>query len=297
MQATMSAFLRTMRPHQWVKNLLVFVPLLTSHRYGDTAAVTHALIAFAAFCLAASGVYVLNDLLDVRADREHPTKRLRPIAAGELGPHAAWVAFPVLLGAALALSWVLLPAQFTAALAVYAIGSVAYTLYLKQLPLVDAMVLAALYTLRVVAGAAALPVPLSFWLLALSTFLFLSLALMKRYCELKPAREEGHEGKLRGRGYEAGDLEVVATLGAASGYIAALVLALYIQDPKTAELYTRPQVIWLACPLLLYWVSHAWLVAHRGQMHDDPVVFALKERASWIVVALMAAVFFAARAG
>jgi 4-hydroxybenzoate polyprenyltransferase len=291
----MQALLRTMRPHQWVKNLLVFVPLLTSHRYADTSAATNAALAFVAFCLTASGVYVLNDLLDVRADREHPTKRFRPIAAGELSASVAWAAVPVLLASALALSWLALSVQFTATLALYAAGAIAYSLWLKQLPLVDAMVLAALYTLRVIAGAAAIPVPLSFWLLALSTFLFLSLALMKRYCELRPARAEGHEGKLHGRGYDAGDLEVVATLGAASGYLAALVLALYIQDPKTAELYSRPQVIWLACPLMLYWVSHAWLVAHRGKMHDDPVVFALKERASWIVVALMGAVFVAAR--
>jgi 4-hydroxybenzoate polyprenyltransferase len=292
----MQALLRTMRPHQWVKNLLVLVPLLTSHRYGDSAAATHAALAFVAFCLTASGVYIFNDLLDVRADRQHPTKRLRPIAAGELSTQAAWVAAPVLLGVAMVLAWSFLSAQFTGALALYAVGAIAYSLWLKQLPLVDAMVLAALYTLRVIAGAAAIPVPLSFWLLALSTFLFLSLALMKRYCELRPARAGGHEGKLHGRGYEAGDLEVVATLGAASGYLAALVLALYIQDPKTAELYARPEVIWLACPLLLYWVSHAWLVAHRGRMHDDPVVFALRDRASWVVVALVAAVFVAARA-
>ena len=291
----MHALLRTLRPHQWVKNLLVFVPLLTSHRYGDAVAAGHAGIAFIAFCLAASGVYVLNDLLDVQADREHPTKRLRPLAAGELGRQVAWTLFPMLLGAALVLSWVALSVQFTGALAFYIAGSVAYSFHLKQLPLVDAMVLATLYTLRVIAGAAAIPVPLSFWLLALSTFLFLSLALMKRYCELRPARAGGVEGKLHGRGYEAGDVEVVTTLGIASGYIAALVLALYIQDPKTAELYARPQVIWLACPLLLYWISHAWLVAHRGRMHDDPVVFALKDVPSWVVVALLAAVFLAAR--
>jgi 4-hydroxybenzoate polyprenyltransferase len=291
----MHALLRTLRPHQWVKNLLVFVPLLTSHRYGDAVAAGHAGIAFIAFCLAASGVYVLNDLVDIEADRSHPTKRLRPIASGEFSTQAAWAVVPVLLGAALALSWLFLSVQFTAVIALYAFGSILYSFRLKQVPLLDAMTLAALYTLRIIAGAAALPVPLSFWLLALSTFLFLSLALMKRYCELRPARDEGLEGKIRGRGYEAGDLEVVAILGAASGYIAALVLALYIQDPKTAELYARPQLIWLACPLLLYWISNAWLVAHRGRMHDDPVVFALKDRASWVVVVLTAVVFAAAR--
>jgi 4-hydroxybenzoate polyprenyltransferase len=164
-------------------------------------------------------------------------------------------------------------------------GTLAYSLRLKQLPVIDVIALASLYTLRIGAGAAVLGVPLSFWMLAFSTFLFLSLALVKRFSELKAARSEGKIAQpLRGRGYQDSDLEVVASMGSAAGYVAVLVLALYIQDAQTAQMYATPQIIWLSCPLLLYWISRCWLIAHRGAMHDDPVVFAAKDRTSWVIV-------------
>jgi 4-hydroxybenzoate polyprenyltransferase len=173
--------------------------------------------------------------------------------------------------------------------------TVAYSLRLKQIPMVDVLTLAALYTLRIIAGAAAIAVPLTFWLLSFSMFLFLSLAFIKRYSELAAARSNGQSSTLRERGYTPQDLELVANLGGSAGYTGVLVLALYIQDEHTASLYAAPQTIWLACPLLLFWISRAWLIAHRGQMHDDPIVFALKDRVSWAVAALFAAVFVLAK--
>ncbi len=289
------ALLKAMRPHQWMKNLLIFIPLLVAHRYGDATSVAQALLAFVAFGLTASSVYLFNDLADVADDRHHPRKRGRPFAAGNLSLTTGWLAWPALLVIAFTLSGFALPWPFTASLALYVVITVAYSVRLKQVPIVDVMTLAVLYTLRIIAGAAAIAVPLSFWLLSFSMFIFLSLALMKRYSELKDAREARRSAPLRGRGYSAQDMELIATLGGSAGYTAVLVLALYIQDSHTAVLYAAPQFIWLACPLLLFWVSRAWLITHRGQMHDDPIVFALKDRVSWTVAALFAVVFVLAK--
>lgn len=290
-----AALLRAMRPHQWVKNLLIFIPLMASHRYADGASALQALLAFLAFGLTASSVYLLNDLVDVGDDRHHPRKRTRPFAAGHLGLIQGWLAWPVLLAGAFTVSTLGLPWPFSAALAGYFVLTVAYSLHLKQVPVVDVLTLAGLYTLRIIAGAAAIGVPLSFWLLAFSIFLFLSLAFIKRYGELRAARASGQRLTLRGRGYETQDLELVSSLGGSAGYIAVLVLALYIQDSHTASLYATPTFIWLACPLLLYWTSRAWLIAHRGHMHDDPIVFALKDRVSWAVAVLLIVVFVLAK--
>ena len=291
----MQALLKAMRPHQWMKNLLVFIPLLAAHRYGDASSVLQALLAFIAFGLTASSVYLLNDMVDVADDRQHARKRQRPFAAGHLSLLRGWLTWPLLLVCAFTLAAVALPWPFNLSLGTYFVLTVAYSLRLKQIPMVDVLTLAGLYTLRIIAGAAAIAVPLTFWLLSFSMFLFLSLAFIKRYSELKTAREDGHVSALRGRGYTPQDLELVANLGGSAGYTAVLVLALYIQDAHTASLYATPQFIWLACPILLYWISRAWLIAHRGQMHDDPIVFALKDRVSWAVAALFAAVFVAAR--
>jgi 4-hydroxybenzoate polyprenyltransferase len=293
LQAT--ALLKAMRPQQWMKNLLILIPLLAAHRYADGASVVQGLLAFIAFGLTASSVYLLNDLVDVADDRHHPRKRQRPFAAGHLGLLAGWLAWPALLALSFTLAAAALPPAFSACLAAYLLTTIAYSLRLKQVPMVDVMTLAVLYTLRIVAGAAAIAVPLSFWLLSFSIFIFLSLALIKRYSELKTARNANQNGPLRGRGYHPQDLELVATLGGSAGYTAVLVLALYIQDSHTAALYASPQFIWLACPMLLFWISRAWLITSRGQMHDDPVVFALKDPTSWAVVALTAVVFTLAK--
>ena len=290
-----ASLLKSVRLHQWAKNLLVFVPLLAAHVYGHAEQVWQSAWAFLAFGLAASGVYVLNDLSDVQDDRHHARKRHRPFAAGHLSLLQGWLLWPVLLGASILLAGLTLPGQFLTVLLIYVGLTSLYSFSLKQWAVLDVLTLALLYTLRIVGGAAAIDVPLSFWLLLFSMFIFLSLALIKRYSELKTARENGHVGPLRGRGYVPDDMELVASLGGTAGFISVLVLALYIQDARTAELYHSPQVIWVLCPVMLYWISRAWLIAHRGRMHDDPIVFALKDRTSWVVAALMAATLGLAR--
>jgi 4-hydroxybenzoate polyprenyltransferase len=293
--APVAALFRTLRPHQWTKNLLVVLPLLTAHQYGALSANLHALLALIAFCLTASAMYLLNDLLDVQDDRHHASKRRRPLAAGELSLLAGWLSWPLLLGSAFGLAFSQLPPLFYWVLLGYFALAFAYSYRLKRIAIVDVMTLAALYTLRIIAGAMAIGVPPSFWLLSFSMFLFLSLACIKRASELRLLREANGEAQIRGRGYHAADLELISMLGIAAGYLSVLVLALYVQEPATAVLYHTPELIWLACPLLLYWVSRAWLKTHRGQMHDDPILFALRDRASWAVAGLLITVFGLAR--
>lgn len=268
---------RAMRPHQWVKNLLVLLPLLLSHKL-DAGLALHALIAFAAFSLCASSAYLLNDLLDLRADRRHPSKRLRPFASATLPLLQGLLAAPPLLLVSLALAAVA-SMDFFWVLLLYYVLTLAYSLRLKQLATLDVMTLAALYTLRIIGGALAVGVPLSFWLLALSMFLFLSLAVAKRYTELHFIK--GRRGrKARGRGYEVDDLPLLRNLGISSGYVAVLVLALYVNSPESQALYRHPKLIWLICPLLLYWITRVWITTHRGGMHDDPIVYALRDATS-----------------
>ena len=289
------SFIKALRLHQSMKNVLILVPLFAAHRYGDEASLIQALVAFAVFVLTASSVYLLNDLIDVADDRHHPRKRRRPFAAGNLSLMHGWLAWPALLIPAFFTAWLFLPPAFLASLGVYFVLTLAYSLYLKQLAIVDVLTLACLYTLRIIAGATAIAVQLSFWLLTFSMFVFLSLALIKRFSELKAARGQGESGQILGRGYFPDDLEMISSLGAGAGYIAVLVLVLYIQDSHTADLYQNPHLIWLACPLLLYWISRIWLITHRGEMHDDPIVFALKDRSSWIVGICFIAIFWLAR--
>jgi len=291
------ALLKAMRLHQWMKNLLIFIPLLAAHQYIYVTSIMQALLAFFVFGLTASSVYLLNDMVDVEDDRNHARKRNRPLASGNLSLFHGWIAWPALLVLALTLAGPIgvLSKSFMASMGVYFALTVAYSLRLKQVPIVDVLTLAMLYTMRVIAGAAAIAVPLSFWLLLFSMFIFLSLAFIKRYSELRTARDAGKIGLLRGRGYDPQDLELVSSLGGSAGYAAVLVLALYIQDTQTVKLYATPVIIWLACPLLLFWISRAWLIAHRGQMHDDPIVFALKDRLSWAIVSLFGALFVLAK--
>jgi len=275
---------RALRLHQWLKNLLVFCPLVAAHRATDQRLLAAAFIAFLAFGLCASSGYVVNDLLDLRSDRRHPLKRTRPFAAGTLPLSWGRVLVPVALLAALGLS-LLLPPGFWALLAGYFVVSLAYSWRLKGVLLVDILVLAGLYTLRLHAGAVAVQVELSFWLTALSMFLFLSLAMVKRYCELLELRAMGAE-EAQGRSYRPLDLDALMSLGTASGYLSVLVLALYINSESVRELYAHPEVIWTLCPLLLYWISRIWLLARRGELHQDPLVFACRDPASWVVAAL-----------
>jgi 4-hydroxybenzoate polyprenyltransferase/phosphoserine phosphatase len=278
------SWLKALRLHQWLKNLLVFVPLLAAHRFLDLQSVMQAVVALIAFSMCASGVYVLNDLLDLTPDRQHPRKQKRPFAAGKLPLLQGLIAAPALTLCGLALS-LICNLQFTLVLIAYYIMTLAYSLRLKRIVMIDVVLLAALYTVRIIGGSAAIKAELSFWLLAFSMFIFLSLALLKRYTELHAMLSSGRS-KASGRGYSVEDLPLLQSLGAAAGYISAMVLALYIDSPASVGLYRHPKLLWMICPILLYWISRAWVVAHRGNMHDDPIVFAATDRISQIVFVL-----------
>ncbi|WP_367345025.1 UbiA family prenyltransferase [Stenotrophomonas bentonitica] len=277
-------WIKALRIYQWLKNLLVLVPLLTAHRFLDPVAVVDAGIAFLAFGLCASGVYLLNDLLDLTPDRMHPRKRKRPFAAGTLPLLHGLLMAPLLTMLGFALAWLCSPA-FAGVLLCYYVMTLAYSLKLKRIVMIDVVLLAALYTVRIIGGAVAIGSELSFWLLAFSMFVFLSLAMLKRYTELAAAMASGKEMAI-GRGYAVADLPLVQSLGAAAGYIGVLVFALYINSPESMELYSNPRVLWLLCPILLYWISRMWIVSHRGDMEDDPIVFAAMDRGSQVVIAL-----------
>ena len=286
------ACLRALRLHQWAKNALIFVPLLLAHRVNEVPLVVNAAVAFLAFGLTASSAYILNDVLDLTADRHHPRKRDRPFASGDLPVSTALWLVPALLVGAAALA-MLLPRAFGLVLLFYLAGTLAYSLLLKQHAMLDVMTLAGLYTIRIVAGVVAVSVPPTFWLLAFSVFIFLSLALVKRYSELMVFQRAGIQ-EVRGRGYEIGDLAILSAAGIASGYLAVLVLALYVNSPDVLRLYRTPEAFWLLCCLLLYWISRMWMITHRGRMHDDPLVFALTDGQSLAIGALAGAIVIGA---
>jgi len=279
--AVLTAGVLALRPYQWVKNLLVLVPLITSHEITDLDQVWRALIAFASFCMCASGTYVFNDLLDVAADRQHPRKRHRPFAAGTLPMAAGPVLIVGTLTVAFLAAWQLSAPGFVPTLLLYAAATVAYSLRLKKEPVLDVILLAGLYALRVFAGAIAVGVQLSAWLMAFASFLFLSLAFMKRFSELKAAGER--TDPLAGRGYRPDDVGWVQSAGLASGYVAVLVLALYVNSGDVAMLYERPRALWLLCPAVLYWITRTWFRAHRGAIDDDPIVGAASDPMSYVL--------------
>jgi 4-hydroxybenzoate polyprenyltransferase/phosphoserine phosphatase len=283
---TVRALVRALRPHQWAKNVLVLVPLLAAHRLSDLHALRAVGLSFAAFCFCASSVYIVNDLLDLDADRAHPRKSKRPFAAGDAGIISGLiVAVALLLGAiAIALN---LPAQFQLAFLGYYALTLGYSLILKGRVLIDTFALAGLYTIRIIAGGAATDVPLSFWLLLYSVFLFLSLAFVKRYAELDSLRRR-QLLQAAGRGYFVDDLPVLQSMGTGAGYLSVLVLALYVNSPDIQALYQRPKAIWLLCVLMLYWISRIWIIAQRGFLNDDPIVYAFKDRMSLITGLLVA---------
>lgn len=279
------AWLRALRPHQWLKNLLVFVPLLTAFLVNDPGAVLAALLAFVAFGCVASGGYLVNDLLDLSADRRHPTKHLRPFASGELKAASGVAAAVALFAAGLGIAALVAPA-LAAWLAAYGLLTLAYSLFIKRQAVFDLIALAALYTIRILAGGAAVGVEVSFWLLAFSVFLFFSLATVKRCAELVSMRAR-EVNRARGRGYEAGDYEVLKSLGTSTSVAAVLVLALYVESAEIAHRYAAPRLLWLMLVGLLAWLSHLWLVTARGAMDDDPLVFTLRDPVSrWLVAAI-----------
>lgn len=283
---TLKTWIKAIRLHQWVKNGLIFLPLLLAHRVTDLAALKCAALAFLAFGCCASSVYVLNDLLDLEADRQHPRKRRRPFAAGLLSARAGIRVAILLLLCAAGLS-ALVGTRFAAMLAGYYLLTWSYSIRLKRVALLDVMMLAGLYTMRLIAGSAATSIELSFWLLAFSVFIFLSLGFVKRYAELYDAVKAGKLAGHGGRGYSADDLPLILTLGTAAGYCGIIVMALYVNSVDSLTLYKHHKVLWLLCPVMLFWISRVWMLTARGQMHDDPVVFALRDRASLMIVALM----------
>ncbi|AMJ63768.1 hypothetical protein AXW83_17515 [Bosea sp. PAMC 26642] len=286
--------MRAMRPHHWLKNGLVFVPILLNHDVFDLNALSHGVVAFIAFSLMASSIYLLNDIVDVEADRRHPTKCKRPLAAGEITAGQAYAAVPLLLLTAFSLAtFVPKPALFLLALGAYLTLALLYLFFLKRKLLVDVLALAALHTLRILAGNAAAAIPLSSWLLAFSMFLFLSLALVKRYAELRITQDQSGLKKA-GRGYQAEDIEALSQLGMASGCTCALIMALYVDSAAVKELYRHPEIIWLVCPIILYQMARIWFMARRGQMPDDPLVFMIRDWRSQVIGAFVVAIMVAA---
>ena len=267
---------RQLRIHQWAKNLLVFVPLLASHRVRSADLLLKTFLAFAAFSFVASSFYVFNDLLDARADRQHPIKQKRPIASGQLAlSHAAvLLVLTLCIGLGLAAGVSL---AFLGAVLVYLAGTATYSLYAKRVLLVDALVLAMLYTVRVIAGGVATGITISSWTLGYTSFLFLSLALMKRYSEISVRSAELKGAPLPGRGYEQQDLAIIGNIGVSSGLLSALLMALYLRSPEVEILYRRPAFLLPLCIIHVYWISRAWVLTNRHLMHDDPIVFALKD--------------------
>lgn len=284
---SLAIMLKGLRIHQWVKNVLVFVPLLMAHRMTEPALLLDAILSFVAFSLCASSVYLLNDMVDVDDDRHHRSKKRRPIAAGDMPIVLALLLFPVLFIAGFSIAFFAVSASFAWLLGLYYALTLAYSFALKRMLMIDVVVLAGLYTSRIVGGALAIDVDLSFWLITFSVFIFLSLALVKRYAELLVLQGSG-SAEIKGRGYSVEDLPTLLSLGTASAYLSVLVMALYIDTQKVVELYSRPQMLWLLCPVVLFWVSRVWLLTHRGQMHDDPIVFAIKDAVSRYTALCMA---------
>lgn len=294
-RAGISDWLRALRLHQWLKNLLLFVPLLAAHQFDNIKLLVTLVIAFVSFSVCASSIYIINDLFDLDSDRRHPRKKNRPFASAKLPISLGVSILPLLISISIFLG-ASVGKQFLAVLLTYLLLTISYSFLLKRVVLVDCLTLATLYTVRVFAGAAATSLTPSFWLLAFSVFIFLSLALVKRYSELVVLSQEGKD-TAHGRGYLVSDAPLVQTLGVSSGYISALVIALYVNSDDIVSFYVQPIAIWLLVPILLFWVSWVWLKATRGEMHDDPIFFAIEDKASLVVFALIVFIFIFASNG
>jgi len=287
-QGSARQLVKALRPHQWVKNALIFIPLLAAHQVADVGSLLAAVLAFVAFSIAASSVYLLNDIADVENDRDHPTKRFRPFAAGTVSLAVGWALWPVLALGALVLAFGVSP-LLGLVVSVYLVITAAYSFALKRKPVVDVLTLAMLYTIRIVAGAAAIDVELSEWMLSFSVFFFLSLALVKRVSELHRTRLSNTT--TLGRGYRPDDLELLSSYGVTTSVTSALVFTLFVNDPGTARLYESPEMLWASIPVILAWLMRVWLLAHRGEMNEDPILFAIRDRVS-VVCGLLIVVIF-----
>jgi len=284
-------WMQLVRAHQWLKNLLLFVPIIAAHQFSPIHIWVSLLMAFVAFNLCASSVYLTNDLLDLDSDRSHPRKRMRPFAAGSAPVSIGMSLAPAFFVISMMMAWAV-EGKFFPFLVLYFTLSCAYSWGLKRIVLVDCVTLAMLYTVRIIAGAMAAGLGLSFWLLAFSVFLFLSLAFVKRFAELV-VHINSNKIKTHGRGYLTSDAPLIQTLGISSGYASVLVLALYLNSSAVLKLYNTPEFIWGTVPLMAFWVSWMWMRAHRGEMHDDPLVFALTDKASILTGFLFAGFLWA----
>lgn len=284
---------KTLRVHQWAKNVLILLPLIASHQITNVSLALAAVVAFVSFSLCASAIYILNDSVDLEADRRHPKKKHRPMACGELSVGAGLMLSLGCLIVSFALAS-LLPPTFLLVLGGYLALTTGYSLYLKQFVLADVIVLAQLYTMRVYAGGAATGIVPSHWLLTFSLFVFLSLALMKRFTEIRLMTQSDRKDVI-GRGYRTSDAEHIASVGSSSGLIAVLVLALYISSKEVLSLYSHPELLWLVCPVMLYWISRAWMLSYRDRMDDDPVVFAVRDGKSYLVALLIGIILAVAK--
>ncbi len=289
---TFKTYLKMLRAHQWAKNVLIAVPMVLSHEYFNIGMLAACLLAFVSFSAAASSVYIVNDFFDLALDRKHPSKRNRPFASGVLTIPFGMASAAGLLTLS-AITAAFLPPLFWAALGGYLVITTAYSLAIKRMLLVDVLTLAGLYTMRILAGAAATGTDVSFWLLAFAIFFFLSLALVKRYVELRQSVLVDGE-RIAGRGYRAEDQEIVAQAGMASAFSSALVLALYIDSDAVKELYANPWMVWPVAPIILYLTMRVWILARRDEMHDDPVVFIVSDWRSQAVILLGAVLLVAA---
>lgn len=283
-------YLRALRPHQWLKNLLVFVPMLAAHQL-TLSVLLQSMLAFLAFSMVASSTYILNDLLDLKADRAHPRKRNRPFASG-----AAKISHGTLMVPALALAGtitaLLCSPGLLALLAAYSALTTAYSFWFKRMVVIDICMLAVLYTMRILAGSVATGIPSSEWLLAFSTFFFFSLASVKRQAELVDGIATG-TAQAHGRGYHANDVSVISNMAVCAGLVSVLVLALYSNSEPVRQLYKSPEVLWGICLVLLFWHSRIAILTHRGEMHDDPLIFAARDRVSYYCVAAVGALALA----
>ena len=285
--------LRAIRIHQWVKNLLLFVPLLTSHNLTDINKFGLAIVAFFAFCFCASSVYILNDFFDLTDDRKHRSKYKRVFASGDLSIVKGGLIFIFCLLVSMLLS-VFIGMKFFAVISIYFLATVLYSLYLKSQVMVDIILLAGLFTIRIIAGAVAIDVQMSFWLLAFSMFIFLSLAIMKRYIELHAIKASTASTNVKARGYYVSDINMLSSLGTTCGCLAVLIMAFYVNSPNVIKLYSQQEVLWLVCPVLLYWICLTWLKASRGIVDDDPITFVIKDWVSWMCTMIVLGLFWLA---
>lgn len=290
---SLKKFFKMIRTYQWVKNFLIFLPLILAHKFLDVNLLLKALVAFFSFSFLASSVYIINDIMDVESDRIHPSKKNRPIASGAVKISSALKVAFILMPLSFIIS-IFLGKEFLFVLLTYFITTSCYSFYLKKIMLVDILILSLLYTVRMFAGGVALNIYLSPWLFMFSMFFFFSLACAKRYSELYAVRNNLQD-EIKGRGYQAQDLEQIQIFGSSSGYIAILIFALYIQSDISMKLYKTPSFFWALCPIMLYWISRVWLLSHRGQMTQDPIIFALKDKVSYVVLILSIIIFGVAK--